>query len=240
MRKRIVLRATLPTLMALAALATLSCESSDPVAIEGSEIILTAQPSPVDLLLDPLGQSTIQARVTNASGVPQEDVIVFFSTTNGTVTPDSDITEALGRAFTTFANSTTTTATISARSGSIEEQLQLQVLQGTASQHTLGAFPDAIFSTCSDVITLRGTVVGNSGPLSGALATVSIISQSPAGVGSIPAGTDLTDTNGEYSVTLNINSAVCDPDCTTIACTIDVRATAAGAQSNVVTLNDGL
>ena len=240
MRKRIVLRATLPALMALAAIATLSCESTDPVAIEGSQIIVTASPNPVDIDADPSGTSQVQARLTTATGVPQDGTVIFFSTTAGAVNPDVDTTDAEGRAFTTFTNSTETTATVTAQSGSIKGTVPIQVIQGTPGSHVLNA-ADAVFNTCSEVIVITGTVENsNGGPLSNAQVTFTILSETVVGLLTPNPQSTTTDSNGEYSVNGLLDNGKCSTCAGAATCEVRLRAIAAGLQSNEIRITDGV
>jgi len=242
MKTRTIVKWLTPALMILAALAFVSCESSDPVAIEGSNINLTASPNPVDVLADPLGQSVVQARLTTGNGVPEQGTIVFFSTTAGTVTPDSDTTDDEGRAFTTFANTGTASATVTARSGGITATLTIQVIQGNPTSHTLTTNDAIITGSCADSVNLTGTLLGSSGPISGVPVTFSEVSNpTPSTLSGnfVPQAT-VTDSNGSYTVTYTLDSVKCNDSCVSSACSIKIKATAAGLPSNEVLVTDNL
>ncbi|MEE9229661.1 MAG: Ig-like domain-containing protein, partial [Acidobacteriota bacterium] len=128
MRRTAVFKLGTVAALFILAVMLIACESSDPTAVQGSQIILTAQPNPVDLNLNPAGDSLITARVLTGNGTPQQDTIVFFSTSNGTVNPTEDTTDDEGRAFTTFSSNVATTATVTAQSGSATASQQIQVL----------------------------------------------------------------------------------------------------------------
>jgi hypothetical protein len=247
MRARTIVKWVAPALVILAALASVSCESSDPVAITGSNINLTASPNPVDVLADPLGQSAIQARVTTANGVPQEGTIVFFSTTVGTVTPDSDTTDSEGRAFTIFANTGTASATLTARSGGITATLTIQVIEGNPTSHTLVSADPVITGSCADSVTLTGTLLGSGGPIPGVTVTFSEVSGSavPSTVtgnfGNFSPQATVTDSNGSYTATYTLDGQKCNDNCTSGgSCSIKVKATAAALPSNEVPISENL
>jgi hypothetical protein len=234
-------RFILPAMAVAAGLGFLACEDSDPVAIEGSQIIVTASPNPVDIDADPSGTSQVQARLMTASGVPQEDTILFFSTTSGAVSPDSDVTDSEGRAFTTFTSPTTTTATVTAQSGSIKGTVSIQVLAGTPGSHVLNA-EDSVFNTCSEVILIEGIVKdGNGDPLEDVQVTFTIVSETVSGLLSINPQSDVTDPLGQYDVNGLLDSNKCNSSCAGAAtCEVRLRATAGGLQSNEVRITDGV
>jgi hypothetical protein len=231
----------LPTLAAAAGLGFLACEDSDPVAIEGSQIIMTASPNPVDIDADPTGTSQVQARLMTSTGVPQADTILFFSTTTGAVSPDSDVTDSEGRAFTTFTSSATTTATVTAQSGSIKGTVSIQVLQGTPGSHLLNA-ADSVFNTCSEVIVITGTVLNASGsPLPNVQVTFAILSETVSGLLDVNPDSVLTNSSGAYTVDGLIDNSKCNSTCVGApTCEVRLRATAGGVQSNELRITDGV
>lgn len=251
MLKRALLNLLVPALLALSALAFLACEDSDPVAIEGSTIILTATPNPIDLLADPTGTSIVEARLLSSTGVPQQDTSVFFSITSGSgfVSPEDDTTDPQGRAFTTLTATTpNTTITVTAQSGSISANRQVSVTEGTPTTHFLTATDNLISGICTDTATLSGTLSGTGGPISGQPVTFAIIATevngtapSPALTGSFTPPTTLTDSSGSYTVTFRMDSTQCGASCVGAnTCKITVRATAATLDSTPVPIVDDL
>jgi hypothetical protein len=239
--KKSLSRIILLALAAAAGLGFLACEDSDPVAIEGSQIIVTASPNPVDIDADPSGTSQVQARLMTASGVPQEDTILFFSTTSGAVDPDDDVTDAEGRAFTTFTSSTTTTATVTAQSGSIKGTVSIQVLEGTPGSHVLSA-ADSVFNTCSEVLQIDGIVTNSSGgPLANVQVTFTFVSETVSGLLSVNPQSLQTDPSGRYAVDGLLDSNKCNSSCVGAGtCEVRLRANAGGLQSNEIRITDGV
>ncbi len=251
MRNDLLVNLTLAALMTLPAAVFLGCESSDPVAIEGSQIILTATPNPIDLLVDPTGTSMIEARLISDTGVPQSDAQVLFFITNGSgqVSPSEDTTDDDGLASATLKATTPgSSVTVNAQSGSITANRQVSVTEGTPTIHFLTSSDAVIDTLCSDDILLTGSLTGTGGAIANQPVTFQVVSSKvngqaadpPLAGGFTPPST-LTDSNGAYSVSFLINQQQCADSCVgTDTCEIVVQAEAATLDSTPVTITDNL
>jgi hypothetical protein len=164
--------------IALTALALAGCEDSTPVAVEGSEIILAASPTNITVP-DPMtgnGTSNITATVLNPSGVPQDGVAVFFSTTAGSLQSNGVSVETDDNGLARDVLTTRQSAQITARSGSASAQVTVTFAgQALVGQVILSATtPTSCTAPCtvSFTATVRDT---NGNVISGALVSPDIL-----------------------------------------------------------------
>ena len=242
----------LGTLAALFILAVMliACEDSDPTAVEGSQFIITATPNPVDLTANPLGQSTVSARLLTATGVPQSGTAVFFSTSNGTVSPDTDTTDDDGVALTTFASPTAVNASVEATSGGSSGTIQITVIIGTPNTHQLLSSDPVIDTICTNTIPLEGFLLDSAlNTIPSVLVTYSVVSStvngnpaSPPLNGTFNPTSTLTGTGKpSYTAVFTMNQADCTNNCQGAdACTLKIRAVGAGVDSNDLLITENL
>ena len=159
-----------------------SCTDTDPVAPEGSIIILSASPTNIDNAAG--GLSNITAVVLDQNSIPLDGVAVFFSTNAGSLESQGigQTTDSNGRAV-DFLN-TSQSATVNAQSGSAVSSVTVTVggvvLVGSitlaATTPTSGLAPLLVSFTA--VVTDT-----NNQPMSGQILSVNIV----GGSGAIPA-----------------------------------------------------
>ncbi|MGD8376308.1 MAG: hypothetical protein PVF68_09210 [Acidobacteriota bacterium] len=144
MRKTIAIG--IPTIVILLA-GMLACDNSTPVAPEGSTIILSASPRDI-LNVDPNtqeGESRLQAVVLNASGIPQDGVAVFFSTTAGRLDSAGVSVPTDGNGIARDRLTTSISAQVTAQSGTASQQVTItisgQVIVQDVNLQILGGEP---------------------------------------------------------------------------------------------------
>jgi len=155
--------------------ALISCESSDPVAPADSTITVSANPQTV---IVPSGggagatQITATLRSKNGTRLPNQEI--SFTTTAGTLDPPADTfleTDDDGQARSILI--TSSSATVTARSGSITGQTQVQTAPGDLAQFILNVSPDFL-SSCNDQLEVEVQVRTTSGdPAPGVLVILS-------------------------------------------------------------------
>jgi hypothetical protein len=115
--------------------------------------------------------------------------------------------------------------------------------QPVAALHVLSTLDPVIDSSCAEVILLTGQLLDvNARPMAAEAVTMGIASSIPEGLaGLFNPLTAVTDGNGAYSVYFMLSFASCQTQCVgPTACSIVVRATAAGLDSNAVVIVDSL
>jgi len=206
--------AALVCLAAALVLPAAGCDNdNDPTAPEDSTIDVSANPSTVVVTESGPGSSRITATIRlNGTKLPGQEVT--FRTSAGTLDPPAQTpltTDDQGRAECILT--TSQTATITARSGSIEGTAQVQTSSGDISSILLTASPNEIFA-CSDTITLTARVLTAGGEgVSGV--TVRFFNPDPPATigGSFSPSVVVSDVNGESVSTWRPNSVDCPVEC---------------------------
>ena len=231
---------TVAALFILAAF-LIACESSDPTAVEGSVIILTLTPNPVDLTNDPTGTSQVAARLETATGVPQTGTLILFTVTNGlgSILPAAENTDDNGVARATYTSTAITSATIEARSASIIATKTLSVVGATPAVHTLNS-SDADLTVCIQNVPLSGELRASNGdPIAGIQVRLELnpdLTDSEVAGNFVPQSV-VSDASGNYTSTFTLTNASCAP-CSTKACNIVLIARAPGRDANNLTVTD--
>jgi hypothetical protein len=190
-------------LVAIGALAFLACDESEVVPPSGSEINISANPATLVFTGTSVPQSVIRARVTNSLGISLPGQTVVFDSTEGVLDPQALTpieTDGDGIAMTVLA--TVRTATVTAISGTVSDQLTITVLLSDLQDILLNG--ENTLSNCNDVLSFTAQAVDTTGaPVSGV--TINFELRDGTGLpGSTPglAGTfspsqGITDSNGE-------------------------------------------
>jgi hypothetical protein len=223
MRRQTIVKWTIPTLMLLAALVSGSCESSDPIAPDGSTISLSVSPDPINLATG--GKTTITARVLSANGVPVPDgTVVFFEPSGGTVSVSSPTTTD-GVATTELSVATTGNVTINAFSGGVKATRTISVVNANVSTISLSSLDPTIQLQCSDTVDLFGTVQdASSVGVPNLQVTIEVQTSNPAGMTGNFIGSN-TDSAGNYSGIWLISKTDCDNNCAGgKSCSVTLRA----------------
>lgn len=197
----------------------LACNRSDPTAPTDSTITVSANPQTV--VLDPTdpnheGTTTITATVRSKNGTRLPDQEVTFSTTNGSLAPPAEtpiITNTDGQA--SCELSTPTSATVTARSGSITGSTQVTTVTGNIGSFNLSVIPQSI-GTCNDVLDLEVTVLDTNGD---PLENVSVEFKLQGGsklTGTFRPPSGVTNPSGILSATWTPDSTVCSSSCTDV------------------------
>jgi hypothetical protein len=209
--------------MILAAVALLSCESSDPIAPDGSTISLSVSPDPINLATG--GKTTITARVLSKNGVPVPDgTVVFFEPSGGTLSVASPTTTD-GVATTELSVATTGNVTITAFSGGVKASRTISVVNANVSTISLSSLDPTIQLQCTDTVDLFGTVkdASNAG-VPNLQVTIEVQASTPAGMTGNFIGSN-TLSNGDYSGTWLISNADCTSNCAGgKSCSVTLRA----------------
>jgi len=192
------------------------CENdSDPVAPEGTTITVSASPQTVIVPAGGLpGTSTITATLRSENGTRLPNQEITFFTSAGTLTPSAQTplkTDSNGQAVSLL--STTTSATVTASSGSVEGSTQVQTAPGDLAPFILNVSPGTI-TACNQTLSLMATVVTTSGdPVSGVLVIFDETSDSNL-VGDFINGSQvLTDAQGVAATTWTPSPSVCSSQC---------------------------
>lgn len=141
--------------LTLLGVAMTGCESSDPTAPEGSTVTVTADPQTVVVQGGVPGVSKITATVRSSNGTRLPDQEVIFETTAGLLNPPAQTsldTDSDGQVTCTLQ--TSSTATVTARSGTISGTTTVQTASGNLSFISLDAFPNDI-SFCTETVDLE-------------------------------------------------------------------------------------
>lgn len=197
-----------------------TAQGSARVTFTGGPGLLTLIATPATLPADGVSTATITATVTDASGNPVPDgTPVIFSTDRGTISPAS-ATTVNGQANAVLVSSPQAgVATVSASSGSLQQQVQVRFLPGPPNTVTLTANPPG--SQVADgnaafviVATVRDAVGNPVDPGTAVTFTVSPF-------GTLNPATATTDANGQAQTSLT----------STQAGLVTVRATSGAATS---------
>lgn len=177
-----------------AGLILLACDNnSDPVAPDESTITVTADPQTV-IIGD---TSTITATLRSKTGVRLPDQEITFSTTRGNLDPNAGtslITDSQGQAISIL--DTPATATVTARSGSIEGSTQVQTSSCLVSRIDLTVDPGAITS-CTSSVNVTATVLDTQGQICSSV-SVNFSNPAPTSVGGTFNPDNIsTNANGE-------------------------------------------
>ena len=235
-----------------------ACRGADQVAPEGSTIVVAATPTTIVTSDDPncailgganCGTAQVVATVYSAAGVPQEDQDVRFSSTAGLIfqgtfdnpQPAANLpirTNGIGNATVFLATSTTTTVT--ARSGNATGDLTLNTVAGNISKIELIVDQDTPgcedssdnITDCSQDVCLKATAQESDGTPVQGVTIVFRLQNNTVGNNSFNASfnpvQDTTDENGEAFTTLSPQSD-CPSECGGgKACQAEVVASLAG------------
>lgn len=240
MHTRLFLRAIAPALLALSALAFLACEDSDPVAPDGSTITLNANPSPI---VGVPGISTISARVFNSNGIPvPEDTQVLFDSSSGRLSAENARTDDDGVARTDLTVNSSTTVTVTARSGGVSASIQIQVVTADVANVILRSLDPQVELVCSDRVDLEGEVLDSSGNgIPSVLVTFNVVSSNPAGLNGVGQQT-VTDGAGRFFSTWVFSpEQSCLDNCTGgKVCTVNIEAVAATVRSGTLQIDESV
>lgn len=204
---------------ALAALALglglAGCEDSDPVAPADSTITVSASPQTVVVPQNGQGTSQITATVRSKNGTRLPDQEVTFTTTAGSLVPEAEtplITDDTGQAECLLL--TSTSATITARSGSITSApTQVNTAPGDLAQFLLNVVPQ-VLTGCNDTLTLTAQVNTTSGdPVQGVIVVFDEVPPSTLFGNFDPGNQILTDVNGEAVVMWTPQASICAAEC---------------------------
>ncbi len=205
-------------LMALALLpAFAGCENnSDPTAPADSTITVSANPQTVVVPTGQQGTTEITATLRSKNGTRLPDQEITFSSTAGTLVPPAEtalISDDQGQAKCSLV--TTSSATITARSGGISGMTQIQTAPGDLAQFELLVAPVQVLTNCNDELTLTATVRTTTGdPVAGVLVIFDEDSTTLL-AGSFSPGTQrTTDVAGEAVVTWRPSQSQCESKCT--------------------------
>ncbi len=230
-------RRTVSVLAVLAAAlaVTAGCNKGDRIAPDGSTIDLAANPTTIvkieanyctDLGWDKCGTAEIVATVSSPVGVPLPDQDVRFTSTAGILyvgdpsNPMANLpirTDSYGNARIDLI--TTTTTTVSARSGTATGSLSLSTVDGNISQIYLDVCPESssVISSCGQDVCFKAIVTDtDNNPIQNVAITFMIqnntLDDNTFNVTFYPIQ-DSTDANGEAS-TVMTPQADCFSECT--------------------------
>ena len=219
-----------------------ACKGADKVAPEGSTIVVAATPTTIVKSDDPncailgggtCGTAQVVATVYSEAGVPQVDQDVRFSATAGLLfqgtfnnpEPAANIpirTNSIGNATVFLATSTTTTVT--ARSGNATGDLTLNTVEGNISGIELIVDVDSpgcetssdVIESCSQEVCFKATAQESDGTPVAGVTIVFGLQNNTVGSNSFNASftpvQDTTDANGEAFTTLRPQSD-CPSEC---------------------------
>lgn len=201
-------------LVALAYMA--GCENdNDPVAPPNSTITVSANPQTVVVPASGVGTSEITATLRSSNGNRLPNQEVTFSTSAGSLTPPAETplkTDSMGQARSTL--STSSSATVTARSGSINAQTQIQTAPGNLAQFLLNVQPTEL-TTCNDMLVLTASVRTTTGdPVQGVIVIFEEVTPPSTVTGNFAPGSQvLSDANGDARVTWTPTSTSCSQKC---------------------------
>jgi hypothetical protein len=158
--------------------------------------------SPASLSTVAVGATqTVTVRLLS-SGAPVPGATVNFSTTRGTLTPTSVVTDSTGRASTIVTSNSSGPANVVAQTGTAQVTLPLNFIAVTPASIALqvnpGAIPPNTVGSTTNQATLRATVRDAAGnPVQGRVVTFSATNDPSNGV--ISPGSAVTDESGTAS-----------------------------------------
>jgi len=214
-RRRPLLAAAACALGLALAAAAPGCESSDPTAPADSVITVSADPQTVVVPSGGSGTATITARLRSKNGSPLPDQEMTFSTTQGTLDPPAEsllTTDDDGQALSVLT--TSSPATVTARSGSISGTTQVNTAQGNLSQFLLNISPVQELLACNDTLTFTAEVRTTAGdPVEDVLVCFIEATANTIAGNFNPGDQEFTDSSGEATVTWTPGSQ-CNSRCT--------------------------
>lgn len=197
-----------------AGLCLASCDNSDPTAPADSTISVSANPQTVVVPVGGSGTTDVTATLRSKNGTRLPDQEVTFSTTAGTLDPPAEtpvLTNKDGQASSTLT--TSTSATVTARSGGISGTTQIQTASCDLTPFTLN--PDvAALSTCSDRVTFTALVQDTNGD---PCVNITVIFEEDPGNklrGTFSSGQVGSNAMGEAVVTWIPLTSQCESKCT--------------------------
>jgi len=222
-----------------------ACESSDPVAPEGSTITVSANPQTVITPGGLPGAAEITAIVRGENGTRFPGQEVTFDSSAGTLNPVGGtivLTDDDGVSSCTLT--TTSATTITARSGVITGTTQVQTSPADLSTFVLDVLPDTTLDSCNDIFELTATVRDTMGVgVQGVLVIFEQFNLPLAYNGDfIPSSGQVTsNANGEAKVMWRPGSE-CTTHCVSGICEVELTATdiTDAFRSNPVTLTDNI
>ena len=130
----------------------------------GSPTSMSLQANPSSITADGTSTSTITATVSDIYGNRVSGATVNFTTTSGSISSSSNTTEANGIATSTLTSSTTSgTATITARSGSAVNSINVEFKPSGPASVSVSANPDSITADGTSTSTITATVKDGNG-----------------------------------------------------------------------------
>ena len=198
-----------------AGLAASGCEDSNPVAPAESTITVSANPQTVVVPSGGgSGTTEIVARVRAKNGTPLPGQEVTFSSTGGTLSPPAETpltTDNNGQSVSILT--TTSAATVTARSGGITGMTQIQTAPGNLAQFILQVVPNEL-TGCNDDLTLTAMVATTTGdPVQGILVIFDEVSPGNLTGNFTPGSQILTDSAGMAVVMWTPSASVCAAGC---------------------------
>jgi hypothetical protein len=247
-------RSILGTAVCLLVLALPSCESSDTIPPDGSEITLSANPAQIILLTGTQSSPVdILATVRNGLGVPLPGQDVRFTTSSGVLTPvagTSVETDDDGNALSVL-NGAKVGPTITATSGTATAQLTLTATTGQLAAIILSPDPLILDGCSQKSFDLTATALNPNGdPVAGVTLFFEFVTSGPTevtgtftpsgGVSADDTGTAPDPEEGEVKTRLDINETTCLDLCIGADCTATIRVRDQGGTifSNIVTIQD--
>jgi hypothetical protein len=211
-----------------AALLLAACEDSDPTAPEGSSISVTADPQTTQ----PNVPVRITATVRSGNGTRLPDQEVIFSTSQGTLDPPAQtslITDDIGQVTSTLR--TPSTATVTARSGSITNTTSVNIVNCQLQDIIITDISPSQINDCNGSAQITVTAIDTNGAGCGGVVIVFYAdppgSGQPELSGSLNPPQGVTNANGEARSTFTVNSTNCQAACavpTSGDCEVDLSA----------------
>ena len=191
-----------------------ACDNlNDPTAPEDSTITVSANPQTVVIMGGGSGITTITATLRASNGTRLPDQEVTFSTTAGALTPPAQTplkTNSAGQVISTLT--TSSAATVTASSGSITGQTQIQTAAGNISAILLGV-DSQVLTSCGQVLTVTASVIDTIGT---GIPGVPVIFTNPMSTvtGSFSPGPQVaSDASGNAVVTWMASASSCNLEC---------------------------
>lgn len=215
---RVPVRLACGLLLAILAFLSGACDNdSDPTAPADSVITVSANPQTIVVPSVGNGEADVTATVRSKNGTRLPDQEITFSTSQGSLDPlaetpiqTDDQGQAISRLF------TRTSATITARSGSITGTTQVQTVTCDLAQFLLSVQP-MVIDNCDDTLMLTATIEDVDGDPCENIRV--IFSQDPndmlTGTFS-PSSQVSSDAAGLAIATWRANQSQCDSKCTAV------------------------
>lgn len=186
-------------------------------------------------IVAPNQASSIAATVFDSGGLPLPGIGVAFSTTQGNLSSGGGLvyTNGNGQAFDSLV--TTTTAVVTATSGTVSGSVTVTVSSNVATL-SLTANRGQI-TACTDIVTMTATVRDGSG--NGVQGQSVFLSLDSGSVGQLSPGSGVTDVNGNVTSLLTLSAADCAA-CSGVNCQAAVRAKSGGLTDATFTVSINL